>query len=79
MRFIRQWAVDGAAAFFGAIDFCGAYPVALLWGLTPPLMCLRLDEGNKLSFNRRAGRAALAGLAGDVGALLGWEGGAKWQ
>ena len=29
-------------AFFGAIDLAGAYPVALLWGLVPPLMALRL-------------------------------------
>ena len=30
-----------AAAYFGAIDMAGAYPVALLWGLAPPLMTLR--------------------------------------
>ena len=31
-----------AEAFFGAIDLAGAYPVALLWGLAPPLMTLRM-------------------------------------
>ena len=31
-----------AGAFFGAIDWAGAYPVALLWGLAPPLMALRI-------------------------------------
>ena len=28
-------------AFYGAIDLAGAYPVALLWGVAPPLMALR--------------------------------------
>ena len=35
-------AAGTTAAFFGAIDLAGAYPVALLWGLCPPLMALRL-------------------------------------
>ncbi|CAJ1443389.1 unnamed protein product, partial [Effrenium voratum] len=29
------------SAFFGAIDFAGAYPVTLLWGVAPLLMALR--------------------------------------
>jgi hypothetical protein len=29
-------------AFFAAVEFAGAYPVALLWGLAPPLAALRL-------------------------------------
>ena len=75
-----------AAAFFGAIDFAGAYPVALLWGLAPPLMCLRL-RGSRLSPRKRAALAALAALAAafvavnfatDVSALLGLRG-ARWQ
>lgn len=32
---------SAAAAYFGAIDLAGAYPVALLWGLGPPLMTMR--------------------------------------
>ena len=30
------------AIFLGAMDFAGAYPVALLWGVFPPLAALRL-------------------------------------
>ena len=37
------------ALFLGAIDFAGSYPVALLWGVAPPLLALRMRR------RRRAG------------------------
>lgn len=35
-------ALTSPDVFFRAMDFAGAYPVAILWGLFPPLACLRL-------------------------------------
>ena len=82
------------AAFFGAIDLAGAYPVALLWGVAPPLMALRLQRGPRgRSLRRRLGPYSLAALAaafvaanavGDLRCLLPseWGGratGARWQ
>jgi len=57
------------AAFFGAIDLAGAYPVAVLWGLTPPLMAWRLSsrsgrEGRGEGWRRqRVKLTVLAGLS----------------
>lgn len=39
-------ALGAQDVFFAAIDFAGAYPVALLWGCVPPLMALRLSKVN---------------------------------
>ncbi len=76
------------AAFFGAIDLAGAYPVALLWGVTPPLIAMRRER--TASSPRSLGLLALAAcsagfvaanLAGDVAWLLPGLGGgrARWQ
>ena len=35
--------------FLSAIDFAGSYPVVLLWGLTPPLLALRLRKARRRS------------------------------
>ena len=35
-------ALTSPEVFFKAMDFAGAYPVAILWGVFPPLACLRL-------------------------------------
>ena len=35
-------AMTSPEVFFKAMDFAGAYPVAILWGVFPPLACLRL-------------------------------------
>ena len=72
---------SASAAFFGAIDFAGAYPVALLWGVAPPLMCLRL-RGARLSRRSRAGLVGLAALAASfvAGNVVSDMGGvARWQ
>lgn len=53
---------SASAAFFGAIDFAGAYPVALLWGVAPPVMYLRL-RGERLTRRSLVGLVALAALA----------------
>jgi hypothetical protein len=37
-------AATSQTAFFSSIDLAGAYPVALLWLLAPPLMALRLQH-----------------------------------
>ena len=58
-----------ADAFFGAIDFAGAYPVALLWGLAPPLMALRSRSQRRSQglpagkWNAAWSKATLLGLA----------------
>jgi len=84
---------SSAAAFFGAIDLAGAYPVALLWGLLPPLMTLRARSRRSVSLEgmRSFPVALLVGLASlsvafmggnaafDVAALLGRRPGARWQ
>ena len=74
-----------ADAFFGAIDLAGASPVAILWGLVPPLMALRL-RGSR-SPSSTAVLAALIAVSAafvgsnavaDVAALLG-SGSARWR
>ena len=35
-------AMTSPGVFFRAMDFAGAYPVAILWGVFPPLACLKL-------------------------------------
>ena len=35
-------ALTSPEVFFKAMDFAGAYPVAILWGVFPPLACLKL-------------------------------------
>ena len=76
------------AAYFGAIDLAGAYPVALLWGLVPPLMAMR--RRRTMGASRSPGLMALAtlsaafvaaNLAGDLAWLLPGLGGgrARWQ
>jgi tyrosine-specific transport protein len=35
-------ALTSPEVFFRAMDFAGAYPVAILWGVFPPLACLKL-------------------------------------
>lgn len=76
--------------FFGAIDFAGAYPVALLWGLAPPLMRLRLgpQTRDQDSSRRRVGLLVLAAIAAafvatnlvsDVAAVFGSGAVARWQ
>ena len=35
-------ALTSPGVFFRAMDFAGAYPVAILWGVFPPLACLKL-------------------------------------
>lgn len=80
-------------AFFGAIDFAGAYPVALLWGVAPPAMALAAARKNGGRLRTRSvvglvglGMAALlfvgANAATDLGRLVGHGGGgaaARWQ
>ena len=41
-------AASSADVFYAAIDFAGAYPVALLWLAAPPLMALRRADGASL-------------------------------
>lgn len=79
-----------ASAFLAATDFAGAYPVALLWGVAPPLMALRSPARDGSERSGRLRRAALvllaaasaafvgANLAFDVPRLLG-GGAARWE
>ncbi|EOD26011.1 hypothetical protein EMIHUDRAFT_237294 [Emiliania huxleyi CCMP1516] len=64
---------SSAAAFFGAIDLAGAYPVALLWGLLPPLMTLRARSRRSVSLEgmRSFPVALLVGLASLSVAFMG--------
>jgi amino acid permease len=79
-------------AFFGAIDFAGAYPVALLWGVAPPVMALAAArrQGNRLRPRTVVGLVGLglaallfvgSNAATDIGRLLvhGAGGAARWQ
>jgi len=59
-------AMTSPEVFFRAMDFAGAYPVAILWGVFPPLACLKLRRTT--SGARTAGPdawlAALAAVSG---------------
>lgn len=52
-----------AEAFFGAIDLAGAYPVALLWGVAPPLMTMRLQRRIREREEKQQQRGAVVGAA----------------
>ena len=82
------------AAFFGAIDLAGAYPVALLWGLTPPLMALRRrsrkvdaaapassypPRGLLLVLASLSAAFVATNLCGDLAWLVSGVGKARWQ
>lgn len=79
-------------AFFGAIDFAGAYPVALLWGVAPPVMALAAArrEGSRLRPRTVVGLVGLAlaallfvasNAATDIGGFVmrGAGGAARWR
>ena len=80
-------AASSADVFYAAIDFAGAYPVALLWLAAPPLMALRRADGASLPprpllFALVAGALAFVGfnLATDGARLLGLAGAVgRWQ
>ena len=80
-------AASSADVFYAAIDFAGAYPVALLWLAAPPLMALRRADGaalppRPLLFALVAGALAFVGfnLATDGARLLGLAGAVgRWQ
>mmetsp|Transcript_40474 Transcript_40474/g.130036 ORF Transcript_40474/g.130036 Transcript_40474/m.130036 type:complete len:500 (-) Transcript_40474:11-1510(-) len=86
-------AVSAQDAFYAAIDFAGAYPVALLWGCTPPVMALMLGLDRRLSGKRSLRRTAVllvlaamstafvaSNAAADLGRMLGnAAASARWQ
>ena len=76
-------ALTSPDVFFAAMDWAGAYPVALLWGLFPPVALLRLRRKTQSGYPKSAGPdawlAALAAVSGlfvastatrDLGALV---------
>ena len=76
-------ALTSPDVFFAAMDWAGAYPVALLWGLFPPVALLRLRRKTQSAHPKSAGPdawlAALAAVSGlfvastatrDLGALV---------
>ena len=76
-------ALTSPDVFFAAMDWAGAYPVALLWGLFPPVALLRLRRKSEGAYPKSAGPdawlAALAAVSGlfvastatrDLGALV---------
>lgn len=82
---------SSSRAFFGAIDWAGAYPVALLWGLAPPLMTLRMRKASKGKASRQTSPTLLlvalaalsaafvtSNLAADAAVVLGLRR-ARWQ
>ena len=56
-------AMSSPDVFFRAMDFAGAYPVALLWGVFPPIALLRLRRANPRAPRSAGPDAWLAALA----------------
>lgn len=72
--------------FFAAIDFAGAYPVAILWGILPALACLRSPQSRERKRTIPVFMAVvstvfvLSNTAADVQRWLGVSGGApRWH
>eukprot|EP00965_Chrysotila_dentata_P035725 1189336-Pleurochrysis_carterae.AAC.1 len=62
-------------AIFRALDFAGAYPVAILWGVAPPVMALRLRRRDAQPRSRRRAVAeiGLGALCLAFAAFMGWN------
>ena len=81
-------AATSKTAIFSALDFAGAYPVGLLWGLLPPLMTLRAQSvrGSDVAVcsdrterpMRRLGNARRLGLLLLVGLSVSFVGRNAW-
>lgn len=65
-------AATSRTALFRALDFAGAYPVTLLWGVLPPMMALR-NRSAKGGGAHSARPLSLAALALLSAIFLGWN------
>ena len=56
--------------FLRAIDFAGSYPVLLLWGILPPVLCLRQRQRGSTSVRILPGVVLWSSLALSMGLFL---------